>query len=339
MIIVMMPRTGARQINDVVSEVHRLGYRDHIIRGKQRTVIAAVGDERGKSVLQGLETMPGVEQVIPILKPFKLASTEVKTHRTAVRINRNLSIGGRRVVVMAGPCAVESEAQILSVARAVKKAGASVLRGGAFKPRTSPYDFQGLGDEGLKYLKAAKDATGLAIITEVVNEVDVERVGRVADILQIGARNSQNFGLLKAVGQSGKPVLLKRGVAGTIRELLMSAEYILSQGNFRVLLCERGIRTFETATRNTFDINAIPFLKNETHLPVIADPSHGTGLWNLVGPVSLAAVAAGADGLIVEVHPDPHAALSDGQQSLKPDTFARFMRRLKIFVEAAGRTL
>ena len=337
MIIVMAPGALKKHIKDVVSEVNRLGYQDHIIQGTEKTVIAAIGDERGKFVLQSLESMPEVEQVIPILKPFKLASLEVTQSKTSFRVGK-VVIGGKKVVCMAGPCSVESEKQIMTIAAQVKKAGASILRGGAFKPRTSPYDFQGMGEDGLKILQQAGREYDMPVITEVTRSAELELVEKYADIIQIGARNSQNFGLLKEVGMSKKPVLLKRGVAGTLKELLMSAEYILSQGNYKVMLCERGIRTFETATRNTFDLNAIPYLKSVSHLPVIADPSHGTGLWNLVGRVSYGAVAAGADGLIVEVHNDPSAALSDGPQSLLPDTFRDMMKHLRAFAKAAGRT-
>jgi 3-deoxy-7-phosphoheptulonate synthase len=282
--------------------------------------------------------MDGVERTVPILRPFKLASREFHPQDTVVKVN-GVSIGGRQLVVMAGPCAVESREQILETARAVKEAGGLVLRGGAFKPRTSPYSFQGLGEEGLRLLTQARDETGLPIVTEVMDPQMVPLVTTYADILQIGARNMQNYALLHAVGEAQRPVLLKRGMMSTVEELLMAAEYILSHGNERVILCERGIRTFEQYTRNTLDINAVPLLKQLSHLPVLVDPSHGTGKWELVEPVSRAAVAAGADGLIVEVHPHPEEALSDGGQSLKPARFAALMESLRPVAEAVGRTM
>lgn len=338
MIIVM--KTGARedQIREVIRRVDELGYKSHVIHGTQRTVIGAVGDERGKDRLQSLELMTGVESVVPILQPFKLASREVKAGKSVVRVG-DLEIGGEAVVVMAGPCSVESEEQMLQTARAVKAAGARVLRGGAFKPRTSPYAFQGLAEEGLKFLDLARAATGLKIVTEVVNPADAELVAEYADILQIGARNAQNFALLKKVGEVGKPVLLKRGMATTIKEFLMAAEYILSEGNYDVILCERGIRTFETSTRFTLDLNAIPVLGKLTHLPVVVDPSHGTGHWDYVAPMAKAAVACGADGLLIEVHPNPAEAQSDGLQSLKPQKFQQLMDELRPVAEAVGRRL
>jgi 3-deoxy-7-phosphoheptulonate synthase len=310
-----------------------------VIHGETRDVIGAVGDERGKTVLQSLESMHGVENVVPILQPYKLASKEVKKESSQVRITDQLSIGGEQLIVMAGPCSVESERQIIESAEAVKKAGAQVLRGGAFKPRTSPYSFQGLEEEGLKLLAKARELTGLPFVTEVINPESADLVADYADILQIGARNSQNFALLKKVGQLKRPVLLKRGMSMTIQEFLMSAEYIMSEGNQSVILCERGIRTFETATRNTLDLSAIPVLKEKTHLPVVIDPSHGTGNHHYVAPMCYAAVAAGADGLIVEVHPDPEHASSDGPQSLKPAKFEIMMAKLRLFADVAGKTL
>jgi 3-deoxy-7-phosphoheptulonate synthase len=338
MIIVM--KTGAQesQIRDVIRRIEELGYQAHIIEGTQRTVIGAVGDERGKDRLQSLEVMPGVDTVVPILQPFKLASREVKGGKSIVRVG-DLEIGGPAVVVMAGPCSVESEAQMLQTARAVKTAGATVLRGGAFKPRTSPYAFQGMAEEGLKLLDLARAATGLKIITEVVNPVDVELVAAYADILQIGARNVQNFALLKKVGEVGKPVLLKRGMATTIKEFLMAAEYILSEGNYNVALCERGVRTFETATRFTLDLSAVPVLNKLTHLPVVVDPSHGTGHWEYVAPMAKASVACGADGLLIEVHPTPEVAQSDGLQSLKLNKFQQLMDELRPIALAVGRRI
>src|SRR5512145_3158943 len=325
MIIVMKAGAAKKEKDEVLKRIKELGYKPHVIHGTTRDVIGAIGDELGKLVLQQLESMHGVESVVPILQPYKLASTELKKERSIIRISDTVSIGGPEVIVMAGPCSVETEEQIIESAQAVKAAGAHILRGGAFKPRTSPYSFQGLEEEGLKLLAKARDLTGLPIVTEVINPETVDLVAEYADILQIGARNAQNFALLKKVGQIRKPILLKRGMAMTIQEFLMSAEYIMSEGNQAVILCERGIRTFETATRNTLDLSAIPVLKERTHLPVIADPSHGTGNYHYVAPMAYAAVAAGADGLIVEVHPDPEHASSDGAQSLKPAKFEVMM--------------
>ncbi len=324
---------------EVKKRIRDLGYKPHVIHGATRNVIGAVGDDRGKAVLQALESMEGVENVMPILQPYKLASREVCPESSIIELAPGLSIGGEQLVVMAGPCSVEGEEQLIETARAVKAAGATVLRGGAFKPRTSPYAFQGLEEEGLKLLDLARRETGLPIITEVVNPRDVEMVARYADILQVGARNVQNFPLLKLLGQQEKPVLLKRGMATTIKEFLMSAEYILSEGNRRVILCERGIRTFETATRNTLDISAVPVLKEQTHLPVVIDPSHSTGHASLVPSMCYAAVAAGCDGLLVEVHNSPETASCDGPQSLRPSEFAVTMEKLRRFADVAGRTL
>ncbi len=339
MIIVMKKGASEQQLIEVENRIKELGYQPHIIHGETRNVIGAVGDERGKSILQSLESMDGVENVVPILKPYKLASREVKPEPSAIEIAPGLEIGGERLIVMAGPCSVESEEQILETAHAVKAAGATVLRGGAFKPRTSPYSFQGMEEDGLKLLATAREATGLPIVTEVVNPRDVELVARYADIMQVGARNTQNFALLKMLGQLDKPILLKRGMATTIQEFLMSAEYILSEGNRKVILCERGIRTFETATRNTLDISAVPVLKEQTHLPVVIDPSHATGHSRLVPSMCYASVAAGCDGLIVEVHPHPEKASSDGPQSLRPDDFAVMMSKLREFAAVAGKKL
>ncbi|MBI2163534.1 MAG: 3-deoxy-7-phosphoheptulonate synthase [candidate division NC10 bacterium] len=338
MIIVMKGTATEADLQRVIQTVEELGYQPHVIRGTQRSIIGAIGDERGKARLQSLEAMAGVESVVPILQPFKLASREFKPTRTVVKV-RDVEIGGDRLVVMAGPCTVENEDQILETAKVVKEAGATILRGGAFKPRTSPYAFQGLGEEGLRLLAAARAETGLAIVTEVLKPEDVDLVAEAADMIQIGARNVQNFALLKRVGEVGKPVLLKRGMATTIQEFLMAAEYVLSEGTYDVVLCERGIRTFETATRFTLDLNAVPVLKKLSHLPVIVDPSHGTGHWEYVTPMAKAAVACGADGLMVEVHMRPEVAVSDGVQSLKPATFRRLMQEIAPFVEAAGRTL
>ena len=338
MIIVMKGTATEEELQRVIHTIEELGYQSHVIRGTQRSVIGAVGDERGKARLQSLEALPGVENVVPILQPFKLASREFKPTRTAVKV-RDVEIGGDRLPIVAGPCSVESEDQILETAKAVKEAGASILRGGAFKPRTSPYAFQGLGEEGLRLLAAARDETGLAIVTEVLKPEDVDLVAGSADMLQIGARNMQNFALLKRVGETKKPVLLKRGISSTIQEFLMAAEYILSEGNYDVVLCERGIRTFETATRFTLDLNAVPVIKKLSHLPVIVDPSHGTGHWDYVTPMAKAAIACGADGLMIEVHMRPEIAFSDGIQSLKPTMFRQLMQEIAPFVQAAGRRL
>ena len=339
MLVVMRSGASKKEIRDVESEITALGYTPHPIYGVERTVIGAIGDERGKARLQMLETSAGVERVIPILRPYKLAGRELRKTKTRVRVGADAVFGGRRIPVIAGPCSVESLEQILTTAAAVRRAGATVLRGGAYKPRTSPYSFQGLEEEGLEMLAIARERTGLPIDTEVMREGTVDLVARYADLIQVGARNMQNFDLLRAVGQLRKPVLLKRGLASTIREWLMSAEYILAQGNSQVILCERGIRTFETQTRNTLDLSAIAVLKEETHLPVIVDPSHATGEWQYVEAMSLAAVAAGAGGLMIEVHPNPHEALSDGSQSLTPARFASLMRKVRKVAKAVGREI
>jgi 3-deoxy-7-phosphoheptulonate synthase len=339
MIIVMRSSASKREIEEVEREIKSMGYTPHPIYGVERTVIGAIGDERSKPRLQELETSPGVERVIPILKPYKLAGKELHKDKTLLTINDKVVFGGKRIHLIAGPCSVESLAQICRTATSVAKSGASILRGGAFKPRTSPYSFQGLEEEGLEMLVQAKEKSGLAICTEVMSENMVEVVAEHADILQIGARNMQNYDLLKAVGQTRRTVLLKRGMASTVRDMLMSAEYILSQGNMNVLLCERGIRTFETATRNTLDLSAIPALKAETHLPVVVDPSHGTGVSEFVESMSLAAVAAGADGIMIEVHPDPHHAWSDGAQSLNLDQFDKLAARLRPVAAAVDREI
>jgi 3-deoxy-7-phosphoheptulonate synthase len=339
MIIVMKAGAVKKEKDEVLKRIRELGYKPHVIHGTTRDVIGAIGDERGKLVLQSIESMHGVESVVPILKPYKLASKEVKREPSVIRISDTVAVGGREIVVMAGPCSVESERQIIDTAIAVQKAGARVLRGGAYKPRTSPYSFQGMEEAGLKLLAKAREESGLPFVTEVVNPETAELVAEYADILQIGARNSQNFALLKKVGQLKRPVLLKRGMSMTIQEFLMSAEYIMSEGNQAVILCERGIRTFETATRNTLDLSAIPVLREQTHLPIIADPSHGTGHHQYVAPMAFAAVAGGADGLMIEVHPDPEHASSDGPQSLKPDKFAAMMVKLQLIAEAVGRTM
>jgi 3-deoxy-7-phosphoheptulonate synthase len=338
MIIVMKSGTTKADVEEVCRRVVELGYQPHTIHGEIKTVIAAVGEERGQADLRILEALETVEAVMPVQQPFKLASRETKSQASEVLVN-GISIGGKRLVVMAGPCSVESRDQVLEVAEAVKAAGASILRGGAYKPRTSPYAFQGLKEQGLKYLAEAKKRTGLAVVTEVLETESVDLVADYADILQIGARNVQNFSLLKRVAECGKPVLLKRGMSTSIQEWLLSAEYILAGGNPRVILCERGIRTFETATRFTLDLNAVPVIKKLSHLPVIVDPSHGTGHWDLVAPMAKGAVACGADGLIIEVHPRPEEALSDGPQSLKPARFAQLMQELRAVALAVGREL
>jgi 3-deoxy-7-phosphoheptulonate synthase len=339
MIIVMKKGASDQALAEVEMKIVELGYQPHVIHGETRNVVGAVGDERGKEKLQTLESLPGVERVVPILKPYKLASLEVQPQPSEIEIGPGLAIGGKEFIVVAGPCSVESLEQICETAVAVRQSGARLLRGGAFKPRTSPYSFQGMEEDGLKLLAEARERTGLPIVTEVVNPRDVELVARYADVMQVGARNTQNFALLKMLGQLDKPILLKRGMATTVQEFLMSAEYILSEGNRRVILCERGIRTFETATRNTLDISAVPVLKQQTHLPVMIDPSHATGHASLVPSMCYAAAAAGADGLLVEVHPCPEKAASDGPQSLRPAEFQEMMTRLRAFVAVAGREL
>ncbi len=338
MIIVMKSSATEKEIQEVTSRIKELGYEIHLSQGTERTVIGAVGDERGKHMLEPLISLPGVENVVRILKPFKLASREGRPEPSVVTVN-GVRFGGERLAIVAGPCSVESREQILASAEAVKAGGGHVLRGGAYKPRTSPYSFQGMAEEGLKLLAEAREKTGLPIQTEVMDTRDLDLICKYADILQIGARNVQNFSLLKAVGQTKKPVFLKRGMSTTIEEFLMSAEYILSQGNPDVILCERGIRTFETATRNTLDISAVPVLKEQTHLPVVVDPSHASGLWRLVAPLSKAAIAAGADGLMIEVHPDPASAFSDGAQSLKPETFRNLMAEFAPIAKVFGRSI
>jgi len=337
MIVIMKQGATRTQVANVAARIQQLGCQAHVSEGAEHTIIGIIGNGRPLDREQ-LERMDGVERTVPILRPFKLASRDFHPQDTVVRVN-GLSIGGKQVIVMAGPCAVESREQLLETARAVKDAGAQALRGGAFKPRTSPYSFQGLGEKGLRLLAEARAETGLPVITEVMEPQTVPLVTTYADILQVGARNMHNYALLHAIGESQRPVMLKRGMMSTIEELLMAAEYILSHGNERVILCERGIRTFEPYTRYTVDISAVPLLKQLSHLPVILDPSHGTGKWELVEPVSRAGVAVGADGLIIEVHPHPEEALSDGAQSLKPDRFAALMQSLRPVAEAVGRTL
>jgi 3-deoxy-7-phosphoheptulonate synthase len=337
MIIIMKKGATSAQLSHLLARVEESGCQPHISEGEERMVVGVIGNVRKLDRTQ-IEQLDGVDHTVPILRPFKLASREFRQADSIVSAG-GVAVGGKRLVVMAGPCAVESYGQLLEAAQAVKEAGATVLRGGAFKPRTSPYSFQGLGEEGLRLLARVRDETGLPIVTEVMEPQMVPIVADFADILQVGTRNMQNYALLHAVGEVRRPVLLKRGMMSTIDELLMSAEYILSHGNDQIILCERGIRTFETYTRNTVDIGAVPVLKQLSHLPVIVDPSHGTGKWELVDSVSRAAVAAGADGLIVEVHPRPEEALSDGCQSLKPARFATMMNVLRRVAEAVGREL
>jgi 3-deoxy-7-phosphoheptulonate synthase len=337
MIVVMKQGATHAQIVNVTARIEQLGCRAHISEGKERTIIGIIGNGRPLD-RELIERMDGVERTMPVSQPFKLASREFHPQDTVVPVN-GVTIGDRQLVVMAGPCAVEGCDQLLEAARAVKRAGAQMLRGGAFKPRTSPYSFQGLGEEALRFLAAAREETGLPVITEVMTPEQVPLITVYADILQIGAQNMQNYALLHAVGEAQRPVLLKRGLMSTVEELLMAAEYILSHGNDRVILCERGIRTFEKYARNTLDISAVPLLKQLSHLPVVVDPSHGTGKWELVGAVSKAAVAAGADGLLIEVHPHPSRALSDGIQSLKPKAFAQLMTELRAVAHAVGREL
>lgn len=337
MIIVMQAGATRADLDHVVRRVESLGLRPHVIVGTERTVVAVVGDERG-AASSGLETLPGVASVMPILAPYKVASREVQSEPTVVRAGP-LVVGGGTVGVIAGPCSVESREQIVATARAVRDAGATALRGGAFKPRTSPYSFQGLKEQGLELLAEAREATGLAIVTEVVASEDVPLVGRYADVLQIGARNMQNYRLLEAVGRTRLPVLLKRGPAATVEELLLAAEYILDGGNRHVMLCERGIRTFETHTRFTLPLATVPWLQARTHLPVVVDPSHGTGHAGLVERMAAASVAAGADGLIVEVHPDPAKAASDGAQTLDVPAFRRMMEVCRRVAAAVGREI
>ncbi|MBZ5575343.1 MAG: 3-deoxy-7-phosphoheptulonate synthase [Acidobacteriia bacterium] len=331
MIISMRPHATREEIEHVCERIREFGYRVHSIEGEERVVIGVVGMGDVTACLESLEATPGVERAMRISAPYKFVSREFKKEDSVIKVN-GLDIGGDEFIVMAGPCSVENEKQIMETAEGVAKAGAQMLRGGAFKPRTSPYDFQGLELEGLKLLRKAKQATGLGIITEVMSDRDVELVAEYADCMQLGARNMQNFALLKTLGSCGRPILLKRGLSSTIKELLMSAEYIVAHGNPNVILCERGIRTFETATRNTCDISAVPVLNELTHLPVVLDPSHAAGKRSLVPALSRAGVAIGADGLIVEVHPYPEKAVSDGAQSLTLDGFRQMMRDLQPYI-------
>lgn len=338
MIIVLRAGATKKQIDHIVKKIKKLGLKPWISSGIERSIIGVIGKEDILR-LQPWEVFPGVEKVMTILTPYKLASINFKNKPSKINIGGGLHVGGKRIIVMAGPCSVENEKLLIDIAKKVKAAGATVLRGGAFKPRTSPYSFQGLGEKGLKFLAQARRETGLLIVTELMDVRDMSLVEKYSDIIQIGARNMQNFNLLKVVGQSRKPVLLKRGMSATLKELLMSAEYILAEGNFNVILCERGIRTFADYTRFTLDIAAIEALKTLSHLPVVIDPSHATGRWGLVSSCSLAAVAAGCDGLLVEVHPKPEEAFSDGAQSLLPDNFKDMMKQLRNVSAAVGRRI
>jgi 3-deoxy-7-phosphoheptulonate synthase len=337
MIVVMKKGASQEQIEHMIRRIEDFGLKAHVIQGTERTVIAAIGEKRDEH-RQSLESGPGVAEVMPILAPYKVASIEVKPERTVIRVG-TLSVGNCFLGVIAGPCCIESDEQMLSTARAVKAAGATALRGGAFKPRTSPYSFQGLKEEGLRILAAAREETGLPVVTEVLAEADVELVARYADVLQIGARNMQNYRLLEQTGETGKPVLLKRGASATLEELLLAAEYILNTGNQNVILCERGIRTFESHVRYTLPLASVPYLHERTHLPVIVDPSHGTGHTSLVPRMSAAAIAAGADGLVLEVHPEPEKALSDGYQSLDFAQFRGTMELCRKVADAVGKQM
>ncbi|MDH4132253.1 MAG: 3-deoxy-7-phosphoheptulonate synthase [Gemmatimonadota bacterium] len=338
MLIVMHAEATAEDIARVCGTIEEMGYEARPMPGRQRTTVGLVGND-GRVESSRIEGLPGVQEIIHVSKPYKQVSREWKPEPTIIQLSRGVTIGGTAVVVMAGPCSVESEAQIIEAARLVRAAGATILRAGAFKPRTSPYSFQGLGQKGLELLGRARNETGLLIVTEAMDAEGAEKVAEVADIIQIGARNMQNYSLLKTVGRLRKPVLLKRGLSATIQELLLSAEYVLAEGNPEVILCERGVRGFDTATRNLFDLSAIPVVKSLSHLPIIADPSHGTGHREMVMPMARAAVAAGADGLLVEVHPNPERALSDGVQSLYPAQFERLMGEARLIAAAIGRSI
>jgi 3-deoxy-7-phosphoheptulonate synthase len=339
-IIVLKPSAKEKDIKNLVKKLESKGLKANLSKGTERTIIGVIGDTSKitEDEVAGVKAIDAVEDVMRIIKPYKLASREFKKESTIIDVN-GIKIGGKKIPVIAGPCAVESKTVVRNIADKIKEAGASFIRGGAFKPRTSPYSFQGLGEEGLKILANARNKTGLPVVTEIMDPRDLDVMLEYTDIIQIGARNMQNFRLLLEVGAINKPVLLKRGLSATIKELLMAAEYIMSKGNLNVMLCERGIRTFESATRNTLDLSAIPVLKELTHLPVIIDPSHAVGKRSLVAPMSKAAVAAGADGLLIEVHTNPEEALSDGEQSLEPDAFAKLMRELKPIAKAVGREI
>jgi len=337
MVIILKPNTSEREREHIIKVIKDAGLSPHVLLGEERTVIAVIGDERALQK-QPLSALPGVEKAIPILSPYKLVSRDFKKENTVIDVD-GIKVGGERIVVMAGPCSVETNDLLSSIAAQIKKGGASILRGGAFKPRSSPYSFQGLGEEGLEYLSEARRLTGLPIITEVLDPRDMPVMVKHADILQIGARNMQNFRLLAEVGAQNKPVMLKRGLSATIKEFLLSAEYILAAGNPNVILCERGIRTFETATRNTLDLSAIPVLRKRTHLPIIIDPSHAVGQTDLVPSMAKAAIAAGADGLMIEVHSNPEEAFCDGDQAMLPNDFNQLMDELRKISTAVGRTL
>ena len=339
-IVVLKKGATAKELRHIVKKLKNWGFQTNVSKGTERTVIGVIGDTSiiTEDESNAFATMAGVDNVHRITKPYKLASRDFTPKNTTIRIGKN-TIGGKKIHVIAGPCAVESLPILQAISKEVKKAGATFIRGGAFKPRTSPYSFQGLEEEGLKHLAAARKATGLPFVTELMDPRDMEVILKYTDVIQIGARNMQNFRLLKEVGSYNKPVLLKRGLSATIKDFLMAAEYIMAQGNSKVILCERGIRTFETATRNTLDLSAVPVLKKLSHLPVIVDPSHGVGKWDLVAPMAKAAIAAGADGLMIEVHTKPEEAYSDGEQSLKPAKFKTLMRELKAVAKAVGRTM
>jgi len=339
-IIVLKPGVTDKELKHIIKKLEQKGLKTNISKGTERTIIGVIGDTSKitEEEENAIRVLPGVEDVMRILKPYKLASRDFKSEDTLINVKGNI-IGGKKIQVIAGPCAVENKTMLVNIAEKVKEAGATFIRGGAYKPRTSPYSFQGLGEEGLKYLAYASKKTGLPVVTELMDPREIDLFIKYVDIIQIGARNMQNFRLLLAVGESKKPVLLKRGLSATIKEWLMAAEYILSKDNPNVILCERGIRTFETATRNTLDLSAVPVLKQLTHLPVIVDPSHGVGKWSLVAPMAKAAVAVGADGLMIEVHTNPEEALSDGEQSLKPTDFKKLMNELKPIAKAIGREI
>jgi len=339
-IIVLRPDATDEALRHLLKKLESKGLSAHVSKGTERTIVGVIGDTSSVTEEEedAIRVMTGVENVMRILKPYKLASRDFKTENTLIDVKGRV-IGGKKIQVIAGPCAIENKTLIMNIAEKVKEAGAAFIRGGAFKPRTSPYSFQGLGEEGLRYLADAREETGLPVVTELMDPRDIEAMVKYADIIQIGARNMQNFRLLLEVGSVRKPVLLKRGLSATVKEWLMSAEYIMSRGNHQVILCERGIRTFETATRNTLDLSSVPLLKQLTHLPVVVDPSHGVGKWDLVPPMAKAAVAAGADGLLIEVHTNPEEAMSDGEQSLKTEAFSVLMKELKAVASAVGREI
>lgn len=337
MIVVMQDNSTEKQLNDVLTLLESQGFQNHIVKGTEKTIIGAVGD-KSRDMSCSPETMPGVEKVIPVLAPYKLASRQFKQENTQIKI-ANIIIGGPEIQVMAGPCAIESEEQLLETAHLIKEAGGRILRGGAYKPRTSPYSFQGYKEKGLKILDKARKETGLLIVTEAVDINSLDLVAQYSDIIQIGSRNMHNYSLLEKAAKKNKPILLKRGLSSTIEEWILAAEYILKAGNHQVIMCERGIRTYEPYTRNTLDLSAVPLIKQLTHLPIIVDPSHGTGKWRLVQPMAQAAVAAGADGLMIEVHPEPSKALSDGPQSLTPENFSNLMVQTRQLSKALGRMM